>query len=53
MAAVDSLTRQGYVLMQHEVVRNIPLGGGISFPIGSFYYFQHSSCIGGPKQGRR
>jgi hypothetical protein len=49
MAAIDGLTREGYLLVQHEIVRNIPLGGGMSFPIGSFYYFQHTRYIGNPK----
>lgn len=43
--AADKLTREGYMLMKHEIIRNIPIGGGISFPRGSFYYFQRSKHI--------
>lgn len=49
LSAVDKLTREGYILREHEIIRNIPIGGGISFPIGSFYYFQHSKYITGQR----
>lgn len=45
MDEVDKLTREGYRLVHQEVIRNIPLGGGFSFPLGSFYFFQHIKYI--------
>jgi len=45
MDEVDKLTREGYRLVHQEVIRNIPLGGGFSFPLGSFYFFQHTKYI--------
>jgi len=32
-------------LVHQEIIRNIPLGGWFSFPLGSFYFFQHSKYI--------
>jgi len=43
---VDKLTREGYRLVHHESVRNIPLGFGFNYPLGSLYYFQHVKYIG-------
>ena len=45
MDEVDKLTREGYRLVHQEVIRNIPLGGGFSLPLGSFYFFQHIKYI--------
>lgn len=45
MDEVDKLTREGYRLVHQEIIRNIPLGGGFSFSLGSFYFFQHSKYI--------
>ena len=43
---VDDLTREGYRLVHQESVHNIPVGFGVSYPLGSLYYFQHVKYIG-------
>ncbi|MGI0046502.1 MAG: hypothetical protein ACREBB_04860 [Nitrosotalea sp.] len=43
---VDKLTREGYRLVHQESVRNIPLGFGFNYPLGSLYFFQHVKYIG-------
>ncbi|GEM_PF-3539008 len=42
---VDRLTKEGYRMVHHEAVRNIPIPGGFSYSIGSIYYFQHVKYI--------
>ena len=41
----DKLTRDGYRLVHQESVRNIPLGFGFNYPLGSLYFFQHRKYI--------
>ena len=41
----DKLTREGYRLVHQESVRNIPLGFGFNYPLGSLYFFQHKKFI--------
>lgn len=43
---VDNLTREGYRLVHQESIRNIPLGFGFNYPLGSLYFFQHVKYIG-------
>ncbi|HXV50542.1 MAG TPA: hypothetical protein VD689_00245 [Nitrosopumilaceae archaeon] len=43
---VDKLTREGFRMVHKEVIRDIPIAGGFSFPIGTFYYFQNIKYIG-------
>jgi len=43
---VDKITREGYRLVHQESVRNIPLGFGFNYPLGSLYFFQHVKYIG-------
>ncbi len=43
---VDKLTKEGYRMVHQESVRNIPLGFGFNYPLGSLYYFQHVKYIG-------
>lgn len=43
---VDKLTREGYRMVHKEVIRDIPIAGGFSFPMGTFYYFQNIKYIG-------
>lgn len=38
---IDKLTREGYRLVHHENVRNIPIPGGFDYPLGNLYYFQN------------
>lgn len=42
----DKLTREGYRLVHQETIRNIPLGFGFNYPLGSLYFFQHVKYIG-------
>lgn len=42
----DKLTKEGYRLVHQESVRNIPLGFGFNYPLGSLYFFQHVKYIG-------
>lgn len=42
----DKLTQEGYRLVHQESIRNIPLGFGFNYPIGSLYFFQHVKYIG-------
>lgn len=42
----DKLTKEGYRLVHQESIRNIPLGFGFNYPIGSLYFFQHVKYIG-------
>lgn len=42
----DRLTKEGYRLVHQESVRNIPLGFGFNYPLGSLYFFQHVKYIG-------
>ncbi len=43
---VDKLTREGYRMVHQESIRNIPLGFGFNYPLGSLYFFQHVKYIG-------
>ncbi len=43
-AAFDKITKEGYHLVLSEEVKAINTGP-ISFQIGTYYYFQHKSCI--------
>ena len=42
---IDKLTKEGYRLVHHEIVREIPIAGGFNFPIGSFYFLQRAKYI--------
>jgi len=46
LETVDKLTKEGYRLVHQENIRNIPLGFGFNYPLGSLYYFQHVKYIG-------
>ncbi|MGI0102943.1 MAG: hypothetical protein ACREA7_10185 [Nitrosotalea sp.] len=45
LAEVEKLTREGYRLVHHENVRNIPIPGGFDYPLGNLYYFQNVKYI--------
>ena len=45
LQVVDKLTREGYRLVHKESIRDIPIAGGFSFPIGTFYFFQNIKYI--------
>ncbi|MGI0002974.1 MAG: hypothetical protein ACRD91_01985, partial [Nitrosopumilaceae archaeon] len=42
---VEQLTKEGYRLVHHENVRDIPIFAGFKYSFGSFYYFQNKKYI--------